>query len=248
LAEGWRRADVAELFWKSDEIDATVGWAAYVPLLRPDSDGAGEAEVFALYEVVLGRTPDVPGFRHWLELASTEPDLPALAALMMQSPEYRAFALSTERAFAAHVLTAAGDARPGARELDLAEALLAGGLSRADYVAALATSWEDVDVAAWIRDRGYDDVLIGGAGHNLLVDGPMSDVFLFDPEDGGRHRVLDLEPWDRVDLRGFGYEDAAEALGRFRQDGDRTVFEDQGVTVILWGTDLAEVTAAALLV
>ena len=65
-----------------------------------------------------------------------------------------------------------------------------------------------------------------------------ADSFVFAPADVGAKTVTDLEPWDNVDLTGFGYADVAEAMGHVSiVDGD-AVFEDQGVRVVFLQAEL----------
>ena len=58
-------------------------------------------------------------------------------------------------------------------------------------------------LTAWMVAQRPDDRLEGGAGDNILAGGLWSDSFVFAQGDGGRHRVLDLEAWDRVELQSF---------------------------------------------
>ncbi|MBW7920522.1 MAG: DUF4214 domain-containing protein [Rubellimicrobium sp.] len=127
-------------------------------------------------------------------------------------------------------------------------ARLRGGASRADVVAGIAGSIEAADLGAaalrdWMRAQGPDDRLEGGAGDNVLAGGLWADTFVFAQADGGRQRVLDLEPWDVVELQGFGYGTADEALARISQHGADAVLADQGVEIVFHHVDAGTLTA-----
>lgn len=119
---------------------------------------------------------------------------------------------------------------------------LRAGVSRAEVVAGVAGSIEFTtilapDLKAWMQAHGPDDRLEGGTGDNILAGGLWADTFVFAQKDGGAQRVLDLEPWDLIELQGFGYGSAAEALGHVSQQGADAVFADQGVMITFHHTD-----------
>lgn len=127
-------------------------------------------------------------------------------------------------------------------------ARLRDGASRADIIAGIAGSAEFAALTApalkdWMRAQGVDDRIEGGRGDNILAGGIGADVFVFVQEDGGRQRVLDLEPWDFIELHGFGHESAAEAMARISQRGADAVFADQGVEIIFHHVDAASLDA-----
>lgn len=97
-------------------------------------------------------------------------------------------------------------------------------------------------LANWIRAQGTDDVLNGCAGDNVLIGGELSDTFVFDANLGGSHRVLDLEAWDMLDFRLFGYDSAADVRANLMQDGANVIFSDQGVDVVLENIQLGQIT------
>ncbi|MBW4985918.1 hypothetical protein KZZ07_25575 [Mameliella sp. CS4] len=57
--------------------------------------------------------------------------------------------------------------------------------------------------------------------------------------------MSDLEPWDVVDLTGFGYADVVEAMTHVTMVEGDAVFEDAGLRVVFLG---AEVDAGMVLV
>ena len=97
----------------------------------------------------------------------------------------------------------------------------------------------------WTRGLGNDDVMIGGAGNDVLAGGRLSDVFLFQPNEG-RDTVLDLEAWDTLIFRGFGYGTDAAIRSHMTQQGADVVFADQGTTVVLEGLTLGQISDAML--
>ncbi|MCR9127165.1 MAG: hypothetical protein NXH82_13705, partial [Rhodobacteraceae bacterium] len=107
----------------------------------------------------------------------------------------------------------------------------------AEFTAATAAP-----LAAWMRAQGVDDVLDGGAGANVLTGGLMGDTFVFDAAAAGQHRVMDLEPWDSLDFRGFGYATPGEARAHLAEAGTAVVFADQGTAITFEGTTLASFT------
>ena len=127
-------------------------------------------------------------------------------------------------------------------------ARLRAGAERADIVAGIAGSAEFADRTApalkdWMRAQGLDDRLEGGPGDNILAGGIGADVFVFARDDGGVQRVLDLEPWDFVELRGFGHAGGEDALARITRRGEDAVLVDQGVEIIFHHVDAASLTA-----
>ncbi|MEM8849728.1 MAG: hypothetical protein AAGE03_06795 [Pseudomonadota bacterium] len=240
-------ADLAFRFSDSEELRNKLDGEEFSPFLRSGSDTVTD-EIFTAYHMLLDRAPDLGGFVNWSQAMAGGLDLSGLADRIMQSIEYMASDPLSDRDFTEKVLTGQSGTAPTEAELDMAEALLAGGVSRGDYVAAMVTLSDDAGLVEWVRSLGYDDVLIGGEGNNYLAGGLLSDVFVFNTGDGGRQTVVDFEPWDRLDLRDFDYDSAADALAQFSQVENAAVFADQGVTVILRQTDLADITDASLLV
>jgi hypothetical protein len=72
-------------------------------------------------------------------------------------------------------------------------------------------------------------------------------MFVFTP-DGGSDRVLDLEPWDKIDLTGFGYASDAEARANMAQAGADVVFADQDSTVTFLGIELDRISDEMIMV
>jgi Ca2+-binding RTX toxin-like protein len=86
-----------------------------------------------------------------------------------------------------------------------------------------------------------DDTLTGGAGNDRLSGGRGSDLFVFNRGEGGNDTVLGLDIYDRVQLSGFGYASAADALAQVTQNGPDAVFSDAGQSIIFAGKTAADI-------
>jgi hypothetical protein len=93
-----------------------------------------------------------------------------------------------------------------------------------------------------VRSFGMDDRIEAGAGNSLLSGGVYADAFVFTTQDDGTHQIIDMEAWDVLELSGFGYATASDALSHITQVGENAVFEDQGVRIVLTDWDAANVT------
>ena len=100
----------------------------------------------------------------------------------------------------------------------------------------------------WMRAAGVDDLLEGGSGRNILQSGLGADCFVYQADAGGQHTLVDLEPWDELMFRGFGYETAGQALSRMQQQGADVVFQDQGVDITMHNVNLSEIGLDMLLI
>ncbi|MCR9125855.1 MAG: DUF4214 domain-containing protein [Rhodobacteraceae bacterium] len=202
-------------------------------------------DVFRLYQATLDRLPDVAGFLGWSDsLASGTPYLRAVEGFVL-SPEFtQTYGALEDGALVAqlyrNVLNREGE------EAGIAGwvAALNDGLSRAELVQGFAQSREFIlaqrqPLEDWMRAQGVNDTLNAGAGDNILAGGSMSDRFVFAPDHVGKHTVLELEPWDELDLTAFNYasDDAARAL--LTQQGTSVVFADGSVEITFLNSALA---------
>ncbi|UWR24446.1 DUF4214 domain-containing protein [Sulfitobacter sp. S190] len=215
---------------------------------------AWQDDVFRLYQATLDRAPDADGFLGWAaQLAGGQTYLDAVAGFVGSAEFQATYGTLPDGEFVdllyQNVLGRGADDAGRQGWLDV----LADGGTRAEVVRGFAQSDEfrsatAEPLKAWIRDQGVQDVLDGGAGHNMLSGGAMSDRFVFSPEQGGTHEVVDLEAWDYLDFAAFGYDTAAQVRARIAQDGDDLVFADQGVSVVLHNTVLTDVTDDMILI
>ena len=98
-----------------------------------------------------------------------------------------------------------------------------------------------------LKGNQGDDVLNGGGGKDVLFGGTGADVFVF------HHRsavdiVVDWQDGaDRIDLTDFGFANAAAALAGFSQHGADVFFEDGNNNLLIQNVQLADFTAADLI-
>ncbi|MBR9894261.1 hypothetical protein GYB14_21430 [bacterium] len=198
-------------------------------------------EVFSSYQAVLGRRPDARGFENWLDRIENGLDLSGLTRMLLTSQEFEQSASGlSDRDFVELVLTNLDDTTSEV-EVDFAAAQLDAGLSRDEFVAVQVLLNDDQGFDAWMRARGEDDVLAGGAGNDLLFGGPGSDRFVFAPDEGN-DTVADLQSFDIIDLTAFGFADLDAALEAFHQDGDHLVFEAENTRIRFQSEQLAALT------
>ena len=252
LEAGQSRVEVLLDFAQSAEfIDATNAAATEFTLARDPAFWQGD--VYRLYQATLGREPDQAGFQGWLDaLSEGMPILEVINGFVRSLEFQNTYGDQDNTAFVTllyqNMLGRDADADGFAEWV----AQLDSGVSRPEIVGDFAQSAEFINATTpglrdWIRAQGVDDVLDGGAGTNELWGGPMADVFRFQQSDAGTHRVQDLEPWDFLEFRGFGFSEPQDALMQMTQQGADVVFEDQGTSVILANTQLAALDADAFL-
>lgn len=232
LDSGYEREYIAQVVFDSPELRNRLDGADFQNMLQ-DNPAAASDDVFAVYRAVLGRDPDLAGFQNWINAMGNGLDLSGLAERFLSSREFALNGTLDDQGFAEHVLAGLSGDAAGAIDLDTAVALLAGGVDRADFVAAMSILAESSELNTWMRSNGTDDVLVGGTGDNTLYGGLLSDRFVFDPSDGGEQRIMDLEAWDILDLTGFGFADIEGARAAFEQQGEDLMFTEQGVSVFI---------------
>ena len=244
LANGASRAEVVLGFSDSPEFgNATrVDSAAWV---NGHTDSIWSDDVYRLYRATLDREPDLAGFLDWVEqLGSGRPYLEVVEGFTGAREFQNTYGTLDDPAFVEllyqNVLNRTADAQGLADWVGRLES----GWTRAQVVEGFAQSREFVNAVAaplevWVRSQGTDDTLDGGSGVNMLTGGRLSDTFVFNEADDATVAVVDLEAWDSLDFRGFGYATSAEALAAMSQSGSDVVFADQGVTITFLNTDLA---------
>lgn len=252
LEGGASRAQVVLGFSESTEFrSATRADATRFTLARDEAGWADD--VYRLYQATLDRDPDPAGLRNWTTVLANGRDYSAVVAGFVESAEFRSrFGALDDTGFVTLLYRNVLDRAPDPAGLADWLAKLAGGASRATVVAGFAQSAEFVAATAagltgWMRAQGTQDVLAPGGGDNDLWGGIMADEFRFAATDEGSSRIRDFEPWDQLRFTDFGYGSADEIRARMVQTGADLVFSDQGVTVTLIGTTLAEITDGNLL-
>jgi Ca2+-binding RTX toxin-like protein len=238
LARGADRAEVVTGFSESAEFVAD----SLPDTLRLGLAGRAAAaadDVFRLYQAVLDRTPDWQGLQGWSQRIAEGRSLQSVAEGFVGSAEFQArYGGLPDAAFVSLLYRNVLDRAPDAAGLAAWTAKLARGADRAEVVLKFSQSPELIGksaaaVADWMQARGGDDRIEGGAGDNVLAGGIGADTFVFVQDDGGRHHIADPEPWDRIELRGFGYDGFDDVMAHVTGQGGNAVFSDQGVTIIL---------------
>lgn len=199
-------------------------------------------DVFRFYQATLGRQPDPGGFSDWTERLTNGVPLETAVERFTNSREFRSTYGDTDNpAFVTllynNVLTRNPDPTGLAHWTGRLDR---GDMDRAQIVMSFSQSAEFVRksepaLKAWMLEHGQDDVLDGGGGDDILMGGLLSDTFIFRQSAGGDHVVVDLEPWDRLEFLGFGYDHLADLTEHLGLDGRDTVFTDQDVSIrFMW--------------
>lgn len=98
-----------------------------------------------------------------------------------------------------------------------------------------------------VRGGAGDDALNGGGANDVLTGGAGRDVFIF-AATSGDDRIEDFTLGaDRLNLRSFGFADAATALAHFSQTDGGASFAFGGASVVLAGVDLTLIGGSALM-
>lgn len=247
------REQVVTGFSESAEFRA----ATSAQTLRLTKEGLQQGfvdDVFRLYQATLDRTPDLPGLLGWVSrLADGQPYASVISGFT-NSPEFRARYGQTDDArfvtlLYANVLDRTPDPDGFAGWINL---LVSGARTREQVVTGFAQSPEFIaatsaPLTAWMHSLGSDDRLEAGLGQNLLAGGLLADTFVFHSGSASQTIIADFEPWDRLELRGFGYTTTEDALAHMSQQGPDLVFIDQGVTLRLLQTSLSDVAFDAFI-
>ncbi|NDW01325.1 DUF4214 domain-containing protein [Salipiger sp. PrR002] len=246
LEAGMSRAQVVLGFSESAEFKAGTAAAANAFSLGGLQQGWSD-DVFRLYQATLDRAPDLGGLLGWSgRLAEGQAYLGVVNGFVQSAEFQNTYGTLGHAGFVAQLYRNVLDREGDAAGLENWTGRLEGGMSRAEVVRGFAQSAEFVaatapDLLAWMRDTGADDLLEGGAGHNLLVGGLLSDCFSFHAGEAGEHDIAGLERWDLLRFEGFGYTEAADVRAHLVQDDNAMVFSDQGTRVILHGVDQSDI-------
>ncbi|WP_299030418.1 DUF4214 domain-containing protein [uncultured Sulfitobacter sp.] len=247
LGNGGSRADVVVGFSNSAEFSRDTA-AQATNFANAATQANWSDDVYRLYKATLDRAPDKAGFEGWTSALASGTDFTTATNGFVNSREFQnTYGLLDDAAFVEllyqNVLGRAADAGGLAGWLDQ----LANGASRASVVGGFSQSGEFVqataaDLTAWMKGLGVDDTLDGGADSNILVGGLFADVFVFNVEDRGTHRVRDLEQWDALSLRGYGYSSAADVRAQMVQRDADVYFSGAGTEIWLENTQLTSLT------
>ena len=218
-------------------------------LAASGSETVTAGQIYRLYGATLAREPDVGGFLSWYNgISNGQITVQQAAGGFADSREFlNEYGALTNADFVEllyrNVLGRASDAGGRATWLGL----LDGGTSRADVVLGFSDSGEyqrntNAGLDAFMRDvePKWNDVLEGGSGNDQMNGGIGADVFVFRQGEGGIDTIHRFEPWDELQLSGFGYAAAADAIARMSQDGGDVLFVDQGQAIRFLDTTLAD--------
>lgn len=233
-------------------INKTAGAAASFTRERTVSEWSDD--VFRLYAATLDRAPDTGGFEVWTKALAGGMNFTDAVAKFVGSAEFGAtYGDLSADAFVDLLYRNVFDRNPDPDGRQHWLDALETGQSRAEVVKAFVQSAEFRATTArpleeWIKAQGIHDVIVGGAGNNVLAGGLWSDAFVFNAAQSGTNRVLDLEAWDVLRFDGFGYTNTTQVLSHFEQQGRHLVFDDQDVRVIFQNTDLAQISDDMVLI
>ena len=238
------RAAVVVGFSESTEFRGQTE-AAAMAWSRAGHQAAWTDDVYRLYQATLDRAPDVTGLTGWTKQMANGRSYAEVVDLFIASKEFQnRYGNTTNAEFVTLLYNNVLDRAPDSSGFAAWTAALDGGRARAEVVKGFAQSAEFIrtslpDLKDFMRSKVADDRLEGGAGNNILFGGFGADTFVFDRADGGKHRVAGIEAWDWIELDGFGYTKAADAMSHLTQSGADTVFADQGVTITFEDTQKA---------
>lgn len=116
-------------------------------------------------------------------------------------------------------------------------------MSRAEVVEGFSQSNEfrtatNDALQSWMQQQSFDDTITAPEGESLLAGGFGSDVFVFDADTAGSHRVLDFEAWDYAFFQDFGYDSVTDVLSHMEQSDNDVLFSDQDVNIIFEDTQI----------
>ncbi len=206
--------------------------------------------VYRLYLATLGREPEETGFSGWSGRLARGMTLDDAATGFVESREFQnSYGDTTDTEFVTLLYRNVLDRDPDSSGLGFWTGHLdRGSLSRSEVVTRFSSSVEFVrntedDVVDYIQAFGTDDRLIGGSGDDLLFGAGLSDVFVFDATQSGADQVVGFEIWDRIELSGFGYQIASEAMAHLQEEDGCVTFSDQGVHVTFCGATIDQFSA-----
>lgn len=206
-------------------------------------------QVYRLYGATLGRGPDAGGFTGWLNgLSSGSLQLEQVAGAFVNSPEFQnTYGALDNTAFVnllyENVLGRAADAGGLQNWLDALadgrtrEQVVLGFSESAEYRRNTVEGLDDFMRRARVE---WIDVLEGGAGDDVMNGGMGSDIFVFRAGQTGNDIIHGFEPWDQLQLSGYGFDTAAEAIARMSQQGANVVFAHQGQNITFVGSQLGD--------
>ena len=247
------RAEVLIGFSQSAEfVSGTAAAAQKFITARNETNWSDD--IFRLYTATLDRAPDLAGFEGWTDSLSKGAAFTDVVAGFVEAQEFRnTYGNLDDAAFVEllyrNVLDRAPDSAGGQGWRDA----LADGMPRTEVVQAFVESPEFIRdtqsaVTNWVQAQGLRDVIESSGGSDVLAGGALRDAFVFEAGTPTDAVVLDLEAWDSLYFRGFGYQTADVALSHISTSGADAIFADQGVTVTFQSVETAMITQDMILI
>lgn len=244
LAGGATRAEVVVGFSESKEFQIVSSGGAVQMSLEGQQSGWLD-DVYRLYQATFDRAPDRQGLENWTEALTDGMTIQQAAEGFANSKEFlKTYGDLGNGMFVQQLYRNVLEREADTSGLANWMGALSRDWSRGEVVAAFSQSKEFTtksvaSLTSWVKGQGWEDVLEGGSGNNVLLGGMWADSFVFDVAEGGQHEVADLEVWDQLSFEGFGFDDADDVRAHMVQDRDDVVFADQGVQVRLLDVELA---------
>ncbi len=211
-------------------------------------------DVFRLYRAALDRAPDVVGLEGWTERLAEGVSFLCVVAGFTGSREFETrYGALDDADFVTLLYNNVLGREPDAIGMATWMDRLASGMSREEVVLGFSQSLEfqkasAAPLKAWMEARAPDDRIDGGSGDDVLFGGLFSDSFRFSRADGGRDVVADLEPWDRIELEGFGFASPDEAAAAFVAAGDDLVLSYDTGQIRLFGVQAGDIGAETFVI
>ncbi|NDW01336.1 DUF4214 domain-containing protein [Salipiger sp. PrR002] len=208
------------------------------------------AQVYRIYGATLGREPDVSGLLGWFNALNNDVhSLEAVAGSFVNSKEFQnTYGALSNGEFVALLYNNVLGREPDARGLaNWTSQLDSGAMTRAQVVLGFSESGEfkagttaELDDYMRGKEPRWNDVIEGGAGNDRMNGGNGSDVFVFRAGEGGSDVIYGFEPWDGLQLSGFGFTTPANAVSHMVQTGANVVFQYGGQTITFLDMRLSE--------
>lgn len=207
------------------------------------------SQVYRLYEAVLNRGPDYGGFVSWFNGVTTGAvTIEQAAAAFTGGREFiRIYGNLDNAAFISLMYQNVLNRSASQGEIDAWLNLMSSGQDRAQVALGFANSQEFIRATNPGLDNfmrsaqpNWNDVIEGGAGNDTMNGGLGADTFVFRRGQGGADVIHGFDPWDELQLSGFGYLTPAQAIARMSQVGSNVVFNHLGQQITFTNTTLAE--------
>lgn len=209
-------------------------------------------EVYRLYGATLDREPNIAGLINWFNALNSGLLSPeSVARGFVSSAEFQStYGDLNSTDFVSLLYNNVLGRDPDAQGLvNWTAQLDSGNMSRAEVVLGFSESGEyrrntTPDLDDFMRDQEprWIDVIEGGAGDDVMNGGHGGDVFIFRAGQGGSDTILGFEPWDTLQLSGFGFTTDADALTHMSQAGADVVFDHAGQRITFRNTGLSEMS------